>query len=177
MGRRVGRLAATTAFEKAIIDLMPDPDEALYQTLSSQADLIKARELERGSYFGDGPTTEQLAALLRAMEPIRGASTASAPVLSALFDAAVKTEMTWLFPERDALAGPTVEALHLVQTFAAAALETASPEVKTHLHAIVNLSIVERAARRQQALHGNKIMWRLVLARFLYWLGGGKRNR
>jgi len=150
---------------------MPDPDEILFQSLSCQADLIKARELERGMYFGDGPTLGQLNALLRAMLPIRGAATAPAPVLSALFDVAVATEMAWLFPERDALAGAMIEGLRLLQIFAAAALEAAVPGIKAHLDTIINLSIVERAARRQQALHGNKIMWRVVLARFLYGFG------
>ena len=150
---------------------MPENGATFFQSLFRQADLIKARELERGSYFGDGPTSEQIDALIQALKPMSDASTATASVLFAAFRVAVTTEMTWLFPERDALAEPMIEALRLMQTFTGTALESVVPEMKPNLEKFANLSIVERAARRHQALHGNKIIWRLALARVLYRVG------
>jgi hypothetical protein len=150
---------------------MPENDETVFQSLFRQADLIKSREVERGAYFGDGPTSGQIDALIQACEPISTASTASASALFAAFRTAVTTEATWLFPERDALAGPMIEALRLVQTFTGTALESSMPDMKPELEKFASLSIVERAARRHQALHGNKIIWRLALARVLYRVG------
>jgi hypothetical protein len=62
-------------------------------------------------------------------------------------------------------------ALRQVQTFTGTALETAMPEMKPDLEKYANLSIVENAARRHQALHGNKIIWRLVFTRVLHGVG------
>ena len=62
-------------------------------------------------------------------------------------------------------------ALRKVQTFTGTALETAMPEMKPDLEKYVDLSIVENAARRHQALYGNKIIWRLVVARVLHRVG------
>ncbi|HEY6988274.1 MAG TPA: hypothetical protein VH369_07820 [Bryobacteraceae bacterium] len=150
---------------------MPENGETLFQLVIHQAELIKAREVKRGDYFGDGPTSGQLDALLEALHPVGEASTASASVLFAAFRIAVATEMTWLFPERDPLGEPMTAVLRKVQTFTGSALESVMSEMKPDLEKYANLSIVENAARRHDALHGNKIIWRLVLARFLHRVG------
>ena len=51
------------------------------------------------------------------------------------------------------------------------ALDSVLPQNKADLQKIASLAIVEKAARRYQALHGNKIIWRLVPARFLHRMG------
>jgi len=150
---------------------MPENGETLFQFVFRQADLIKAREVEQRAYFGDGPTSEQLDALVEALQPISEAATAPVSVLLAAFRTTVATEMTWLFPERDPLGEPMTAALRKVQTFTGTALETAMPEMKPDLEKYVDLSIVENAARRHQALYGNKIIWRLVVARVLHRVG------
>ncbi|MDQ2841904.1 MAG: hypothetical protein M3Y72_12880 [Acidobacteriota bacterium] len=150
---------------------MPEKGEALFQSLFRQAEQIKTRELEAGGYFGDGPTSKQIDELILAVEPISGAISATAAVLFAAFNIAVSIENTWLFPERDPLAEPMTKTLLLLQTFTGTALESIMPEMKPDLEKLASLAIVETAARRQQALHGNKIIWRLVLARVLYRVG------
>jgi len=105
------------------------------------------------------------------VEPVSEATTATAAVLFAAFRVAVSVENTWLFPERDPLAEPMIEALQLVETFTGTALESVMPEMKPDLQKLASVAIVEKTARRHQALHGNKIIWRLVLARFLYRVG------
>jgi hypothetical protein len=67
--------------------------------------------------------------------------------------------------------GAKIETLQLVQLFASTALDSVLPENKADLQKIASLAVVEKGARRYQALHGNKIIWRLVLARFLHHMG------
>jgi hypothetical protein len=150
---------------------MADNADAFFQSLFRQADQIKTRELERGAYFGDGPTAQQMDELIQAVEPISEATEATASILFTAFRVAVTIENTWLFPEKDALAGPMIETLQLVQLFASTVLDSILPENKADLQKLASLAVAEKAARRYQALHGNKIIWRLVLARFLYRIG------
>lgn len=137
---------------------MPDSADAFFQSLFRQAEQIKVRELDRRAYFGDGPTAQQIDELIRAVEPISGATEASASVLFATFRVAVTIENTWLSPEKDALAEPMIETLQLVQLFASTALDSVLPENKADLQKIASLAVVEKAARRYEALHRNKII-------------------
>jgi hypothetical protein len=150
---------------------MPESGETPFQIVFRHADLIKAREAEQGVYFGDGPTPEQLTALVKNLQPISEAATALPATLLAAFRSAFSVEMSWLFPERDPLAEPMTAALRNIQTFTGKALESVMPEMHDDLEKYANLSIVENAARRTEALHGNKIIWRLVLARVLHSVG------
>ncbi len=147
---------------------MPDNGETAFQIVFRYAGLIQARETELGAYFGDGPTSEQLTALVDALKTIADAETALPATLWAAFRIAVDTEMSWLFPERDTLAEPMTEALRTIQTFTGIAVEGALPETKSELEKYASLSIVANAARRKQLADDDKIIWRLWFARVLY---------
>jgi len=62
-------------------------------------------------------------------------------------------------------------ALRNIQTFTGKALESVLPEMSSDLEKYASLSIAENAARRMNSLHGNRITWRLVLARVLHRVG------
>jgi len=156
---------------------MVNADERLFDYLARHAELVKAREFELGEYAGDGPTAEQADAFLATLHPLDEAAESVTPsILWAAFRSAVDTEMSWLLPERDAIGEPMTVALIELQTRVGKLLEQAMPEQSPTLHKYVDLAVVANAARRQVKLHGNGTNWRLVLARFMYWLGGGKRS-
>jgi hypothetical protein len=156
---------------------MADPDETLFQYLCRHGDLVKAREDEAGSYPGDGPTADQVDALIASLRPLSEETEPETPALMwAAFKNSVDTEMTWLFPERDPISQPMTAALRQIQDIYGKRLEQALPEQEPELHRYVDLALVANAANRQVKLRGNGINWRLVLARFMYWLGGGKRS-
>ena len=75
------------------------------------------------------------------------------------------------FPEKDPFGLPVTAALREIRDFTGKALETAMPEMGPSLKKYVGLAIVANAARRTERLQGNKIIWRLVLARVLYRIG------
>src|ERR1700680_389908 len=95
---------------------MINSDETLFQYLRRHGELIKAREDEAGSYLGDGPTANQIDALIDSLRPLSESTEPATPSLMwAAFKHSVDTEMTWLFPERDPLGKPMTAALRLVQ--------------------------------------------------------------
>lgn len=98
------------------------------------------------------------------------------------FQAAVDTEMSWLFPERDPLGASLTAALREVQNITGWALERAVPEMASEPNRYASLAVFNNAAERQMKLHGNSVMWRvsstcrMAVARLLWWLGGGERR-
>lgn len=156
--------------------LFPKPDEPLFDYLVRHAESVKAREDQLGAYVGDGPTAEQADAFLSNLRPLNAIHDVSPSALWNAFQSAVDTEMTWIFPERDAIGKPMIVGLRELQARVGKLLEEAVPEQGAQLHKYVDLALVANAARRQEKLHGNGVSWRLVLARFLYWLGGGRRS-
>jgi hypothetical protein len=128
---------------------MPESGEPSFQIVFRYADLIKAREAERGAYFGDGPTSEELNALVESLRPISEATTALPATLFDAFRIAVSVEISWIFPERDPLGEPMTAALRNIQTFTGKALESVLPEMHDDLEKYASLSIVENAARRR----------------------------
>jgi hypothetical protein len=150
---------------------MAEAIETPFQIVCRYAELIKAREAERGVYPGDGPTAAQACALVAALRPVSEPGTASASVLWDAFRSAVDGEMTWLFPERDSFGPPMTAALREIQDFTGATLEGAMPEMGPDLEKYASLATVANAARRTERLRGNRIIWRLVLARVLHRIG------
>jgi hypothetical protein len=150
---------------------MPEESESPFQILFRHVALIQARQAELGAYPGDGPTAEQASALAEALRPICEAEAVLPSVLWTAFHTAVDIEMTWLFPEKDPFGLPVTAALRQVQDFTGKAIETAKPDMGPSLEKYASLAIVANAARRTERLHGNKIIWRLVLARVLYRIG------
>ena len=158
---------------------MSETEETLAEFVVRHAEQIKAREEALGAYSGDGPTQEQVDRLLTSLHRQLSKSTDTQDTLSAahdVFRSAVDIDFSWLFPERDPIAGELIPALREVQKIMAEMLDKAIPEGVKIRQDYVSLSLVGNAARRTQKLQGNGIMWRLVLARFLYWLGGGRRS-
>jgi hypothetical protein len=156
---------------------MIDPDEPIFDFLTRHAELVKAREYELGEYARDGPTAEQADAFMATLRPLDEATESVTPsILWNAFRSAVDTEMTWLLPERDPIGQPMTVGLRELQTRVGKLLEQVMPEQGPELHRYVDLAIVANAAKRQVKLHGNGTNWRLVLARVMYWLGGGKRS-
>lgn len=150
---------------------MPEASDTPFQTVYRHVELIQAREAELGAYPGDGPTSEQASALAKALRPIGEVEAVLPSVLWTAFRKVVDIEMTWLFPERDPFGLPMTAALRQIRDFTGKALETAMPDMRPSLEKYVGLAIVANAARRTERLHGNKIIWRLVLARVLYRIG------
>ena len=162
---------------------MADTGETIFQSVCRHAELVKARESELGDYPGDGPTSEQVDSLLATLRPpIETPDSLTPPTLWDAFQAAVQVEMSWLFPEPDPIGVPMTTALREVQNMTGKVLEQAQPETAPELHRYADLAVAENALRRQRKLHGNSVIWRLsfmcrmALARFLWWLGGGKRR-
>jgi hypothetical protein len=155
---------------------MVNPDEPLFEYLARHAELVKTREYELGAYAGDGPTAEQADAFLAALRPLHDAESVTPSMLWEAFRSTVDTEMTWLFPERDPIGEPMTVGLRELQSRVGKLLEQAIPEQGPVLNKYVDLAIVANAAKRQVKLHGNGINWRLMLARVLYWIGGGKSS-
>jgi nucleoside 2-deoxyribosyltransferase len=152
-------------------------DEPLLPYLMRHAEMVKAREHDLGAYFGDGPTAEQADAFIASVRPFDEATDDPTPtMLWKGFKAALDTEMLWLFPERDAIGERMTAALRELQNRLGKLIEETMPEQVPAMRKIVDLSVVANAAERQVKLHGNGINWRIVLARFLYWLGGGRRS-
>jgi len=135
--------------------------------------MIRAREGEAGARFGDGPTSEQVSALIVALEPISDLPDSVMPsVLWHAYRNLTEVEMSWLFPEHDPLGAGMIAALREIQQIIEESLAKADPSMD--LVKYRNLNIIANAARKRQKVHGNKMMWRLVLARAMHWLGGGK---
>lgn len=167
-----------------VVDALARTGEGLFQYVCRQAESVKARELETGSYLGDGPTAAQADSLIGALRPLIESPDSVPPaVLWNAFRAAVDTEMCWLFPERDTIGNPMTAALREVQNAVGWTLNQALPENAPLLERYANLAVAKNAVRRQTELHGNSVMWRLsftfrmAMARFLWWLGGGGRHR
>lgn len=150
---------------------MAEATETPFQIVCRYAELIKAREAERGAYPGDGPTAAQARALVETLRPVSEAGTVSASVLWDAFRSAVDGEMTWLFPERDSFGPPMTAALRKIQNFTGTALEGAMPEMGPDLEKYASIATGANAARRTERLNGNKIIWRLALARVLHRIG------
>jgi hypothetical protein len=150
---------------------MAQASQTSFQILCHCAELIKAREAELGAYPGDGPTSEEASTLVAALRPISEADALPTPILWAAFRSAVDGEMTWLFPERDPIGPPMTAALREIQAFAGKTLEGVMPEMGPDLEKYASLAIAANAAPRTELLHGNKIIWRLVVARVLHRIG------
>jgi hypothetical protein len=150
---------------------MVQATETSFQIVCRHAELIKAREAQLGAYPGDGPTSQQASALVEALRPISEAEAVLPSILLTAFHSAVDAEMTWLFPERDPFGLPVTAALREIQNFTGKALEAAMPGTRPGLEEYASLAVVANAARRTEQLHGNRIIWRLVLARVLYRIG------
>jgi hypothetical protein len=157
--------------------------ETLFQFVCRHTELVKARESELGTYPGDGPTSEQVDSLLATLRPVFENPGPHAPaVVLHAFQAAVQVEMSWLFPERDPIGFPMTAALRELQNLTGTVLEQAQPEMAPGLDKYADLAVANNALKRQTKLHGNSVIWRvsftcrMALARFLWWLGSGKKR-
>ena len=136
------------------------------------AGLIKTREAELGAYVGDGPTAEQAEALVQKLLPLsRPLDSVSASVVWDAFRAATEAEAAWIFPENDTLTEPMRQALIEIQNLTGQTLEALGPEWKPQLEKLANLHVIVNAGQRQEKLRGNKISWRIAVARLLWSLG------
>lgn len=167
-----------------VVNALARTGEDLFQYVCRHAEAIKARELEAGTYPGDGPTAAQADSLIAALRTLIESPDSLPPsVLWGAFRAAVDAEVCWLFPERDPIGNPMTVALREVQNAVGWTLDRAIPENASLLDRYASLAVANTALRRQMELRGNSAMWRLsftcrmALARLLWWLGGGERHR
>jgi hypothetical protein len=160
--------------------------------------MMKGRETKLGAYPGDGPTSQQADSLKGALRLLVDLSDSPVPdivpgafraasvapdIVWYAFRAALDTEMSWLFPERDPISEPMCAALREVQNITGWALDLSRPEQTPLLERYANLAVANNAMGRQMKLHGNSLTrrvsfaCRLALARLLCWLGGGEKRR
>jgi hypothetical protein len=148
---------------------MTENGESLFQYVLRDAEMIKAREADQGTYPGDGPTSDQADALMSALRPVNEATEPVTPsMLYAAFKSATDSEMTWLFPERDPIGQPMTAALREVQARVGKLLVDSLPDSKADLEKYVNLSLLANAAKRTLVLRGNRPSLRVWLARLLH---------
>src|SRR5574340_146421 len=77
-----------------VVNALARTGEGLFQYVCRHAELVKARELEAGSYPGDGPTSAQADSLIAAIRPLmESPDSLPLPVLWDAFRAAIDTEM------------------------------------------------------------------------------------
>lgn len=132
--------------------------------------MIKAREAELGGYPSDGPTAQQVTALIEYLRPISEEDVASytPAILWKAYSSTLEVEFSWLFPERDPIGEAMTAALREVQKITGKALVEAMPEQEKELERITNLHIIKNAAGRQVALRGDRPSLRLWLARLFH---------
>jgi hypothetical protein len=151
---------------------MSSHEESPFAQIANCIDSIRSRQSNQGTYFGDGPTSEKLDELEMALKPIADYpdSVECSEIWSA-FRVSTETEMSWIFPERDPISSGMISALCEVQRITGEALVAVDPDWQARLEKFSSLHIVENAATRQTALHGNRISLGLVAARILNRLG------
>ena len=116
--------------------------------------------------------------LLAKLHPIyEGQSTAPAQLVFNAFRASVEARTAWIFPERDSIGQQLEWAMGVVQESLLIPLESSGLMSRKDIEEFINLHLIIQAAKRQEKLHRNRIIWRLVLARFMYWLGSGRRTQ
>jgi hypothetical protein len=149
---------------------MSEGRDSLYQFVCRHAEMIRAREVELGAYSGDGPTAEQVTALVQHLRPIDEGEpgTYTPSILWEAYRSILEVEYSWLFPERDPLGEAMTAALREAQKLTANALIATLPEQKEDIERITNLHIIKQAAGRQVALRGNRPSLRLWLARLFH---------
>ena len=91
------------------------------------------------------------------------------------FKASVEAEMSWLFRELDPIGEAMTPALRKMVNLTGTALDGVMPENHAKSDQYVSAAIVANAAKRQVALRGNRPSLRMLLARVIWFLGGGKR--
>jgi hypothetical protein len=152
------------------------PSESLFQFISRHVDMLKDRETDLGRYPGDGPAAAQASELVNSLRPFTEEADVTAAQTWQAFRNVVEIETAWLFPEKDPLGESLIFALHKAQELIGKWLVDSGTITHEDLDKYVNLHVVQMAAKRQIELRGNGINWGLVVARFLHWLGGGKRG-
>jgi hypothetical protein len=159
---------------------MANQEEALIELVVRYGELLKAREDEAGSYPGDGPTADQVDALIVSLRPLsENPNTVTIPKLWTAFRMCTDTGTAWLFPERDPLGEPMCRALMKIQEMTGSLLDNnASPEMVNGSHRYAELAEAGRQINRAAKLGGKVpvgFKWRLRLAHFLHNLGSKKR--
>jgi len=142
------------------------------ETIEQGAALLCEREGQLGRVADDGPSAEdaiRLAAMVSELLSLTEDATPSQ--VWQVFDAVVKLEMKWIFPERDPIGVLMVPALQRMQTTLGESICEAVPSERERLDTYVSLEITANAAQRKETVDGNWPSWRMFMARAMNKIG------